>query len=286
MSNPSEERWFYEVFPQAGTSFGLEVTSKLHSEKSSFQTIDIYQTTTFGKLMVLDGCIMVSERDHFIYHEMITHPGLFTHPNPRRVAIIGGGDCGTLKEVLKHDNVEAVTQIEIDERVTRMSEQYFPELCELNHDKRATFRFEDGIKWIKAQPAGTWDVIIIDSTDPVGPAKDLFSDQFLSACFKALGEHGILVQQSESPILHTHSIIRDLQRDLNSVGFNHVHTLPFPLPVYPSGWWSATMASKSVKPEHFRNQDAQNKSFDTHYYNHSIHQAALAQPEFMKLTLA
>lgn len=274
--------WFTEVFQNEGTAFSLKIKAHLHSEQSPFQKMDIYETETFGNLMVLDGAVMLTTRDNFLYHEMMSHPALFTHANPEHVAIIGGGDCGTLKEVLKHDSVKQVTQIDIDELVTRMSEKYFPELCESNDDPRATLLFDDGIAWIKQAEAASLDLIIIDSTDPVGPAEGLFAVDFYRDCFRALKPGGIVVQQSESPLLHSDSIIKNVHIDFKEAGFSAVHTMPFPQPVYPTGWWSATMAAKECELDRFRSDSVANKSFDTRYYNEAIHQGALAVPEFMK----
>jgi spermidine synthase len=235
--------------------------------------------------MVIDGCVMLTERDNFLYHEMMSHPAVFTHPNPKRVAIIGGGDCGTLREVLKHVSVESVTQIDIDEYVTRMSEKYFPELCDSNDDPRATLLFEDGIAWIKSQPDNSLDIIIVDSTDPVGPAEGLFAVDFYRDCRRVLGEAGILVQQTESPLLHAGTIIAKAHADMQQAGFRHTLTLPFPQPVYPTGWWSCTMARDNQALNSFRTQDAASKAFSTEYYNSAIHLGALAQPEFMQRAL-
>jgi spermidine synthase len=198
--------------------------------------------------------------------------------------IIGGGDCGTLKEVLKHAQVQKLWQIDIDERVTRLAEKYFPELCESNNDPRAELCFIDGIKWMAQVEPGSLDVIIIDSTDPVGPAEGLFTEKFYRDCHRALGDSGLLVQQSESPLLHLH-ILKDMYRAFTASGFAQVQTLQFPQCIYPSGWWSATMASKHSEIARFRRQDAQQKPFETQYYNADIHQAALTQPEFFRRAL-
>ena len=275
-------KWFHEVNQSTGTAISLEINELLHSEKTAYQHIDIYQTTTFGNLMVIDNCIMLSQRDHFLYHEMMSHTAMFTHPKPENVAIIGGGDCGTLKEVLKHQSILAAYQVEIDERVTQLSEQFFPELCSANSDPRAEFLFEDGIEWVKSQPANSFDIIIIDSTDPIGPAAGLFERSFLHQCYQILKPDGILIQQSESPLLHTHNIIRNLHINLKSAAFKSVLTLPFPQPVYPSGWWSATMASKQRTDLRLFREDQDQPAIFTEYYNASTHKAALAQPEFMR----
>lgn len=277
--------WFTEVFGNEGTSFGLAIKRKLHDEHSAFQHIEIYETATFGNLMVLDGCVMLTERDNFLYHEMMSHPALFCHTAPEQVAIIGGGDCGTLKEVLKHPGVKQAWQVDIDEQVTRMSEKYFPTLCESNHDIRATLMFDDGIQWIKDRAENSLDIIIVDSTDPVGPAEGLFATDFYKDCCRALKPNGILVQQTESPLLHTNSIIKKAHDDMQQSGFLHTKTLPFPQPVYPTGWWSCTIASQQTDLDTFRESDVKNKKFETLYYNNGIHKGCLEMPEFMRKAL-
>ncbi|MEN9757396.1 MAG: hypothetical protein RL755_1583 [Pseudomonadota bacterium] len=272
-------QWFTEQVTASGTAFSLKINEKLHEEQSDFQHLEIYDTQNFGKLMVIDGCTMVSTRDNFFYHEMMSHPALFLHPHPKRVWIIGGGDCGTLREVLKHKEVEHVVQIDIDERVTRLAEIYFPELCESNHDARAELKFIDGIKWLKEAAPNSVDVIIVDSTDPVGPAEGLFGRDFYHDCVACLSDNGLLIQQSESALLHL-NLIGEMRGAMQESGFIHLQTLFFPQCIYPSGWWSATIASKSVLA--FREIDCLQKSFDTDYYNVDIHHAAMAQPEFFK----
>ncbi|MEI8237280.1 MAG: polyamine aminopropyltransferase [Methylococcaceae bacterium] len=279
----NSSQWFTEQVPSTGTAFSLKITQKLHEEQSDFQHLEIFETETFGNLMTIDGCTMVSTRDNFFYHEMITHPALFLHPNPKRVWIIGGGDCGTLREVLKHSGVDHVVQIDIDERVTRLAEIYFPELCESNHDPRAVLKFIDGIKWVKEAGANSVDIIIVDSTDPVGPAEGLFGENFYRDCVACLSDDGLLVQQSESALLHL-KLIAEMRDAMKNSGFSHLQTLFFPQCIYPSGWWSATVASKTELS--FRQNDCSNKSFDTVYYNTDIHHAAMAQPEFFKKAFA
>jgi len=280
--NPTE--WFTEQVPGAESAFSLKIKQKLHEEQSEFQHLEIYETETFGNLMVIDGCTMVSTRDNFFYHEMMSHPALYTHPNPKRVWIIGGGDCGTLREVLKHPSVEHAVQIDIDERVTRLAEIYFPELCESNNDSRAELKFIDGIKWVKDAAPGSVDIIIVDSTDPVGPALGLFSDEFYRDCFNCLSDNGMVVQQSESALYHL-KLIGEMRISMSSAGFGYLQTLFFPQCLYPSGWWSATIASKTALTT-FREQDSTNKPFETVYYNVDIHKASLAQPEFFKKAFA
>lgn len=277
-------KWFTETGDAVGLAFSLKIRGKLHDEQSAYQRIEVYETETFGNLMVIDGCVMLSQRDNFLYHEMLSHPALFTHANPGRVLIIGGGDCGTLREVLKHESVKLAEQVEIDERVTRISERYFPELCDSNGDPRARLHFDDGIKWVKDAEPETYDVIIVDSTDPVGPAEGLFRRPFFENCLRALRPGGVLVQQSESPLLHS-DLIRLMRKEMRAAGFGSVLTLNFPQCVYPSGWWSATMAGKSSALLNIREQEIADKPFPTRYYNLAVHQAAIAQPEFFREAL-
>ncbi len=276
-----DSRWFSEAPPGIDAAFSLRIKEKLHEEQTPYQFIEIFDTETFGKLMVIDGSIMLTSRDNFLYHEMMSHPVIFSHPNPKRVLIIGGGDCGTLSEVLKHRTVEQVWQIDIDEAVTRLSEIHFPELCQHNGDSRAQLRFEDGIKWIQEAEPASIDIIIVDSTDPVGPAEGLFTEAFFRDCYRALHADGILVQQSESPLLHL-PLLQRMHHDMRKAGFADTQSLYYPQPVYPSGWWSATMASKSNPLNGFREEDARQKAFKTRYYNIDTHKAARAQPEFCK----
>ena len=276
-----DNTWFTETVDSDGSAFSLRIRRRLHEEQTPFQTIAVYETTDFGNLMVIDGFTMLSTRENFLYHEMLTHPVLFTHPRPRRVCIIGGGDCGTLREVLKLDGVEHAVQIDIDERVTRVAEQFFPELTAASEDPRATLLFDDGIRWVADADPGSLDLIIIDSTDPVGPAEGLFTEEFYRNCLAALADGGLVVQQSESPLYHM-DIIAGMYTDLRGAGFTDLRTLFFPQTIYPSGWWSATMARKGAAIDDFRRNDVAARDFETRYYNADIHVAGLAQPEFFR----
>jgi len=278
------DEWFTEVCEECGSAFSLKIKKKLHEEQTPFQKIEIYDTTKYGHLMVIDGFIMLSDRDNFLYHEMMSHPALYTHPKPDNVLIIGGGDCGTLREVLKHPEVKSAQQVEIDARVTRLSEEYFPELCESNKDPRAELHFVDGIKWVNEAEPGHYDVIIVDSTDPIGPAEGLFNEAFYRDCHRVLGERGILVQQSESPLYHL-KLINAMRNAMRRAGFEQLHTLDFPQPVYPSGWWSATMAGKDGALDNFREADVNTKPFATRYYNCEIHKAAMVEAPLLAESL-
>lgn len=273
-----DDNWFTERTKGFGMS--IKIREKIHDEQSQYQHIEIFETETFGRLMALDGLTMLTSRDNFIYHEMMSHPVLFTHSNPKNVVIVGGGDCGTLREVLKHREVEKVLQVELDERVTRVSEQYFPELCESNDDSRAEFLFIDAIQWMHDATANSVDIIILDTTDPIGQAARLFSPEFYRDCLRVLREGGLMVAQSESPLFDM-NIIEHVHRAMHTAGADAIQTLHFPQCTYPSGWWSATMARKGLKIKGFRESAARRKTFATRYYTADIHNAAQALPQFM-----
>ncbi|MDB5987664.1 MAG: polyamine aminopropyltransferase [Nevskia sp.] len=280
-----DNTWFTEPMDKTGTAFSLKLGERVHAEVTPYQKIEIYRTESFGYLMVIDGCTMVSTRDNFLYHEMMSHPALYSHPNPRDVVVVGGGDCGTLREVLKHAEVQRATQVEIDERVTRLAEQYFPELCVANGDPRASLFFGDGIAWMKQAAAASLDLIIIDSTDPVGPAEGLFGKKFYVDCLKALRPGGMLVQQSESPLLHLELIV-EMHKAMHAAGFAQTRLLHFPQVIYPSGWWSGSIAQKTAGPLAERLDEATLTALGTQYYNAEIHRAAFALPNFIKRALA
>jgi spermidine synthase len=282
----SQPTWHYENFEPAGSAIGYRITRKLDEVQSQFQKIEIFETTDWGNLMLIDGAVMLTTRDNFLYHEMMSHPALFTHPDPKHVVVIGGGDCGTLREVLKHPGIERAVQCDIDEQVTRMAEKWFPELCDANADPRAHLLFDDGIAYMANCAAGSVDIVIVDSTDPVGPAEGLFNQAFYESCFRALKDDGILVQQSESPLVLL-DLIRAMRSEMGKAGFATFRTLTFPQPCYPTGWWSCTLARKQAGAGDFdyRVGDARAKTFASRYYSADIHAAALAMPPFMAQAL-
>ncbi len=279
---PEHDLWFSEIHEPSGTAQSWYLTAqRLDERRTPFQHIEIFATRTYGRLMSIDGCVMLTTRDNFLYHEMMTHPALFSHHNPQHAVIIGGGDCGTLKEVLRHKSIQSAVQIDIDEQVTRLAELYFPELCESNGDPRAQLLFEDGLAWIKGADDASADIIIIDSTDPVGPAEGLFGPGFVEQCFRVLRDGGLMVQQSESPLVHQ-QLIKGIRGNMIAAGFADLRTLGFPQPCYPSGWWSATLAMKGERSlDEFRYTDARNKSFTTLYYTPEVHQGTLREPPFL-----
>ncbi len=277
-----DDTWFTEA--SKGYGMSIKIREKIHDEKTPYQRIEVYETETFGRLMTLDGITMLTSRDNFIYHEMLTHPALFTHSNPKKVIIVGGGDCGSLKEVLKHDRIKSVVQVELDERVTWVAEKFFPELCDSNNDPRAEFLFQDAIEWMQQADGNQADVIILDTTDPVGQAARLFSAPFYTDCHRVLRDGGILVGQSESPLFDL-DILQHMRHAMAEAGFHDIMTIEFPQCTYPSGWWSATMARKAQTLNGFRETAVRKKKFTTRYYNADIHLACQALPNFVREAL-
>lgn len=275
MTLPADQKWFTEASLDSGSALSWTIEAHLAHEITDYQTVDVYRTGHWGNLMVIDGFVMLTSRDNFLYHEMLAHPALFSHPDPKRVLIIGGGDCGTLHEVLAHRGVEHCTQVEIDEQVTRLAEKYFPELCERNTDPRAELRFEDGLAFVKRLKAGSVDVIIVDSTDPIGPAEGLFGPEFVADCFAGLADGGLFVQQSESPLLHQ-TLIAGIRANMEQAGFSTIRTLGFPQPCYPSGWWSVSQARKGGAIEPVSAERFAASGIETRYFNPGVHLGALA----------
>lgn len=282
---PAGGDWFTEICDECGSAFSLRVRGKIHEEQTPFQRIEVYGTERYGNLLVIDGYVMLTARDHFVYHEMMAHPALFSHADPRRVVVVGGGDCGVLREVLRHPGVEQVTQVEIDERVTRVAERHFPELCEANDDARARFVFADAVAWMAEAPTGSADVVIIDSTDPEGAALALYSEAFYAQCLRVTGPAGVLVQQSESPLFHM-DIIGPMHRRMRAAGYGETRSLNFTQTSYPTGWWTATVGGPAGWPEAFREADARAAELGTRYYSADMHRASLATPPFLAAQLA
>jgi spermidine synthase len=277
---PDVQNWHIDYHsPHRGLTF--EVQELLYTERSMYQEIKIVQTPEFGKVMLLDGVLMLTEADEFVYHEMLCHPSLITHPNPQKVLIIGGGDCGTLNRVLEHPGVQQVVQVEIDEMVTRVSKLYFPALTAATKDPRAELIFADGIAYLKQQES-TFDVILVDSTDPVGPAEGLFRQEFLADCHKALKDDGILCLQCESPwIASLQPVIQQVNRDLHQL-FPIVAPYTAAIQTYQAGLWMFQLASKQYNPLAV---DAKERFYarklNCKYYNAPLHNAAFALPQFV-----
>lgn len=270
------EIWFTEKQTE-NISISCRVERTLHVERSKFQDIALLETPQFGRMLVLDNAIQTTIEDEFIYHEMIAHVPLFTHPNPQKVAVIGGGDGGAIREIIKHPSVEKAYLVEIDEKVIEVSKKYLPEISCALEDERAEVLVEDGIKFIK-EHKGEFDVIMVDSTDPVGPAVGLFTKEFYQSIFDALKEDGLFVAQTESPFFNKAFITR-VFKDINSI-FPIAKPYLYSVPTYPSGLWSFTMGSKKYDPLNI--PSGRIIDLDTKYYCDEIHKAAFALPRFVK----
>ncbi len=268
--------WFTEKqTPSVGIT--CKVLRTLHREKTPFQDITVLDTEQFGRMLVLDGMVQTTLYDEYAYHEMLAHVPLNTHPRPCRVLIVGGGDGGTAREVLRHPQVEKVTLVEIDRRVVEISRRFLPELaCSFDHPKMEVF-FEDGVEYVKKKE-GVYDVILVDSPEPIGQAARLFSTEFYEGIFRALRPDGLFAAQTESPFFN---------RDLISSVFQKVSRL-FPItklyltvvPTYPSGLWSFTIGSKKFDPEAVDPKEI--PSFPLRYYNSDVHFASFKLPDFVK----
>lgn len=283
-SSSSMDLWLTERHEDQ-TGITVKVKQALYHGKSDYQTIDIVETDVYGRVLLLDGMFMVTEKDEFIYHELITHIPLLSHPNPRKVLVIGGGDGGTVREVLRHPSVEKVTLCEIDELVIQACRTYLPSMAGDLSDERVDVQVADGVAFI-AKYRQEFDVILIDSTDPLGPGEGLFTETFYQNVYDALTESGIMAAQSESPIADQREIqlIYPLLRKVFPVVMPYVG----PIPTYPSGYWSWAFCSKGRDPFSLiqegcaRYEAACELEQSTLYYNRALHHAAFLVPNFVK----
>ncbi|MEW6380346.1 MAG: polyamine aminopropyltransferase [bacterium] len=274
------ELWYTEKHTE-NTGITIKVTDCLFQGRTRYQDIAILQTPHYGKILLLDGLVMVTERDEFVYHEMIAHVPLLSHPDPRKILIIGGGDGGTVREALKHPGVEHIDLVEIDEMVIEKCKEYFPGLSQgLLSSPKVTIHVADGIQFVKdSRPE--YDVIIIDSTDPIGPGEGLFTESFYRDISHALREDGIMAAQSESPFLHE-KIIRPMHQKLRHVFPVSRMYLAF-IPTYPAGCWSFAWCSKGTdNSEHPDGERYEKLQPRPRYYNPQIHRASFSLPNFIR----
>jgi spermidine synthase len=270
------ELWYTEKQTQ-NLGITCKVDRTLHVERSQYQDIALIETKQFGRMLVLDGTVQTTIEDEFIYHEMIAHVPLLTHPDPKKVAVIGGGDGGAIREILKHPGVEEVYLVEIDSRVVEVSKKYLPEISGALDDSRVQVRIEDGIEFI-GKNKGAFDVVLVDSTDPVGPAVGLFVQEFYRSIYQSLRNDGVFVAQTESPFFNK-DLISNVFRDVSSI-FPIARLYLCSIPTYPSGLWSFTMGSKVYDP--MKVSEDRIAVLDTKYYCSAIHKAAFALPPFVR----
>lgn len=275
----------YDEFYNGRTGLTVGVNKLLFCEETPYQTVEVYETDTWGNLMTIDGMVMLSEKDEFVYHEMLAHVGMFSHPNPQRVLIVGGGDGGTAREVMHHASVQQVDMVEIDEAVVRASKEFLPEVGDWDNPKLNVV-FEDGIQFVKDIDE-SYDVIIIDGSDPVGPAEGLFESDFMQACYDGLTEDGVLTAQTESPWVEDyHSSMDKVFSALDNIYEVSKMYLAY-IPLYPAGMWSFSFASKGADPlsdETLQRVGKGLRQFNTDlkYYNPEVHRGCFALPNFVR----
>lgn len=269
------ELWAKE-YHSANMAINYRIKETLHTEKSKFQDIAVVDSYQYGKMLLLDSIVQTTEKDEFVYHEMISHIALNAHPNPERVLVVGGGDGGAIREIIRHKSVKEAVLVEIDERVVELSKQYLPSIaCALN-DPRVTVLIQDGIEYVK-NAKNEFDLIIVDSTDPIGPAVGLFAQEFYRNLYNALKEDGMFVAQTESPWVNS-DLIASLHAGLRNV-FPIVRLCLASIPTYQSGLFSFTVCSKVYDPT----QPQPGKpEFATKYYSQALHKACFVLPPFIE----
>ena len=272
-------KWFSERHENIlKTSFKYQ--KKLFDKNSKYQNVKVIKTKGFGNMLINDNIVMTSERDEYIYHEMIAHVPLFTHPKPKEVLIIGGGDGGTAREVLKHKTLKQCLMVEIDELVITACKKHLQQTaCAFNHPK-LTLKIEDGAQFVKTTKK-QFDVVIVDSSDNMGPSSVLFGRSFYKAVHKILKKDGLMVAQAESPfykLSNQKQLLKICKGFFKKAGFYNYSNL-----TYPTGVWSFLFASKNPHPlKDFKSRRVKTSKIDFRYYNQEIHKASFAKPEFVK----
>ncbi|MBX3040210.1 MAG: polyamine aminopropyltransferase [Bdellovibrionaceae bacterium] len=262
----------------------------LFNEKTPFQQVRVFDTFAYGKMLAINNMIMCTERDESHYHEMIVHPAMQTIKNAKNILVIGGGDGGTLRELFKYPQVEKVTLVEIDEAVIRASREHLPHVSKEFSNPKLELIIGDGIAFAEKSKDAVYDLIIVDGSDPVGPAKGLFSESFYRHCHRALKAQGIVITQSESPMFHEKTFV-ELNQCLKKIfGTADVHTLLFHATTYPSGMWSLMMGTKGGLHPVKSFDAAQAAAFASHaklrYYHEGMQQSALTLPGFVREMLS
>jgi spermidine synthase len=277
------EQWIEERFwDYFATRF--KIKKVLFSGKSPYQKVDVLETEGHGRMLLNDGLVMITERDEFVYHEMIVHVPLFVHPEPRRVLVIGGGDGGTVREVLRHKTVDRCVLVEIDDMVVDACRQFIPQTASCLDDPRVTVTIGDGVEFV-AKTQEKFDVVIVDSTDPIGPATPLFGPEFYGNVKKTLTDKGIVVSQGESAF-YAGDTQKALLRILAGL-FDRVNLYNYTNMSYPGGLWSFTFASRGLRPVwDLEPERVQKSGLDFQYYSADVHRGAFAIPAFMRKNLA
>lgn len=275
------ELWFTERHTN-GVNFSIKVDRQLFSGQSEFQRVDIFDSKEFGRFLALDGYMMLTERDEFIYHEMIVHVPMAVHPSVKKVLVIGAGDGGVIRELCRYETIEKIDMVEIDELVVEVSKKYLPTTACCFDDPRLNIYYQDGLKFVRTKE-DEYDLIIVDSTDPFGPGEGLFTKEFYGNCYKALNVTGIMVNQHESPFYPDDAIAmqRAHKRIVESFPISRVYQAH--IPTYPSGHWLFGFASKKYHPiKDFQKTKWNARGMKTKYYNTGIHVGAFALPNYVE----
>ena len=272
--------WYEEEFNQKfRVAFRVERT--LFSGQSEYQRVEILQSPQWGRVLVLDGMLMTSEVDEFFYHEMLVHPAMISLPQAaQNVLVIGGGDGGTIREVLKHSSVQKVTLVEIDGMVIDACKEHLPALgSSAWKDPRLDLQVGDGVAFVANAKAEHYDLVLLDGTDPVGPGEGLFGREFFANCKRILKAHGAFAMQSESPLLFE-KVFFETQSVLSEI-FERVQPYLGPVPLYGSGTWSWTWCAKQGDPLAIVDERAAAIEKGARYYNRGIHRGAFSIPNFI-----
>ncbi|MEO1437389.1 MAG: polyamine aminopropyltransferase [Bacteroidota bacterium] len=264
--------------------------SPLFREKTPYQTVKVFDTYAYGKMLTIDGMVMTTERDEHSYHEMLIHPPMLLHEAPKNVLVIGGGDGGSIREIVKHDRLEKVTMVEIDEAVVRASKEFLPTLSAAFDHPKVELIIDDGIEFVEKSAPASYDLVLIDGSDPEGPAEGLFSEAFYRTVQRILKPKGLLCLQSEGPHFQTKAFTELNQVLKGLFGQPQVHTYLAYIPTYPTGMWSFMIAGKAQ--DFHPLAQFQDEAADTfsdrvglNYYDAAVHRAAFALPKFVRRLL-
>lgn len=273
---------WYSEFHSKDVKLSIKVKKQVYSRKSKYQEIDIFDSYEFGRFLTLDGFMMLTEKDEFIYHEMITHGALLLKPSIKKVLIIGAGDGGVLRELVKYDTIETLDLVEIDEEVIKASKEFLKFTSIGFEDERVNVYIQDGLKYIRKFD-DYYDLIIVDSTDPFGPGEGLFTKEFYGNCYNALKSDGILLNQHESPFYDDDKkAMKRAHKRINST-FELSKVYQAFIPTYPSGHWLFGLASKNEKL--FDNIDIESwneKNIDCKYFNAELFLSSFNLPNYVK----
>lgn len=279
------ELWYTEQHTD-NVRFSILVDQQLYQGQSEFQRIDVFHSKEFGKFFTLDGLMMVTEKDEFIYHDMIVHVPMATNPDIKRVLVIGAGDGGTVRELCRYPGIEHIDMVEIDKLVVDVCLEFFPTTTVSLHDPRVHIFYEDGLKFVRSR-VNEYDLIIVDSTDPFGPGEGLFTREFYGNCYHALKDNGILVNQHENPYYDTyqHSMKRAHMRIKELFPITRVYQAH--IPTYPSGHWLFGYASKTIDPiKDLKGEAWTALNLTTKYYNLDLHIGCFALPTYVQELLS